>query len=630
MCGIAGILMLDPERSPDARTLAAMVGSIRHRGPDEQAEIVRGPVGLGIARLSIIDPEGSHQPLTSETGDVRVVFNGEIYNYRELRTELEKGGHTFATRGDGEVIVHGYETWGAGVFAKLRGMYAIAIWDERKDRLLLGRDRMGIKPLYVCRTPHAFLFASEAKALFASRMIAPELRPELIDCYLTFRYVPGPDSLFKDVRKVGPGDYHVIDKGKETIERYYTPAFTPKIEIDEEHAAERLDALMVRSIEYHLQSDVPLGVFLSGGLDSGLLTALATEYSDHPLNAFSIGFNRGGMYDETQAAGVVAKRFDAALHAIHMDAEAYMRLLPHAVYSMDEPNADPSAVPMMAISRLARQHVKVVLSGEGADELFGGYRRHYGEPLAARLHVPGSLATLASRVLPVSRSKARGIEAMGIHDVSRRLLFWLTVIPERLRRRLLLESANGDSRALAAVERFAAEARATGELETVDQLFYLDIRNWLVEDLLLKKDKMGMSASIEARVPFLDQDVVAFALRLRPSLKVRGLRGKRVFRHLPEKRLPREIVKRPKIGFAVPLEHWFRDDLAPVLERTLVGPDTFLAPYVSREAVAKMIADHRGGRDLSLELFTLLFLELWGRIYLRDEAPEALTEALLA
>jgi asparagine synthase (glutamine-hydrolysing) len=630
VCGIAGIYDFADSPPPRDAALAAMVASMRHRGPDEQTQTVRGRVGLGISRLAIIDPEGSHQPLVSETGDVTVVFNGEIYNYRELHAALEKEGHAFATRGDGEVIVHGYEQWGTGVFARLRGMFAIALWDAPRRRLVLARDRMGIKPLYLCRTPSSLLFASEAKALFASGMIAPELRPELLDTYLTYRYVPAPDTLFRGVRKVRAGEFHVIEDSGETVERYHVHAFTPKTRIGEAEAAEQLDELLVRSIEYHLQSDVPLGVFLSGGLDSGFLTALASEHVSGTLDTFSVGFDRGGIYDETAAAAVVARRFQTRQHALRMDAATYARMLPEAVYYLDEPMADPSSVPMMAISRLAAEHVKVVLSGEGADELFAGYPRYFGEAFAARLVLPGGLAAWGARTLPLSRSLARGLEGVGLRDVTRRHLFWQTIVGDDMRRRLLLDTARGDGHALAAAERIAAEALAGGDIEAIDRLFYFDLRSWLVEDLLLKKDKMGMSASIEARVPYLDQDVVAFALRLPASLKVRGLKGKRVFRRVLRNRLPEEILKRPKVGFAVPLNQWFRDELSAVLEGALAGPDAFLAPFVSRDGVAGMIARHRAGRDLSLELLALLVLELWGRIYLRGEARGELAERFAA
>lgn len=628
MCGIAGIFAFVDSHAPRDETLSAMVASIRHRGPDEQTWTVRGRLGLGISRLAIIDPAGSHQPLASESRDVVLVFNGEIYNYLELRTELEREGHVFATRGDGEVIVHGYEQWGTAVFARLRGMFAVAIWDEKRRRLVLGRDRMGIKPLYVCRTPSAFLFASEIKALFASGMVSPELRPELIDTYLAFRYVPAPDTLFKGVRKVRPGEFVVVDDTGETTERYHMHVFTPKEKIGEAEAAEELFRLLERSMEYHLQSDVPLGVFLSGGLDSGFLTALASERAAGGLDTFSVGFDRGGIYDETAAAEVVVRRFKTRQHALHMDCASYHRLLPEAVYHLDEPMADPSSVPMMAISRLAAQHVKVVLSGEGADELFAGYPRYFGEMLAGRVPVPGALAAFGARTLPLSRSVARGLEGIGVRDVTRRHLFWQTIVPEHLRRQLLLESARGNGRALAAAEQFATEARETGVVEDIDRLFFFDIRSWLVEDLLLKKDKMGMSASIEARVPYLDQDVVAFALRLPASLKIRGLKGKRVFRRVLQNRLPEEILNHPKVGFAVPLNDWFRGEFSSALEETLTGRHTFLEPYVSRDAITRMIADHRGGRNLALELHSLLVLELWGRIYLRGEAPAELSGKL--
>ncbi|HKW13490.1 MAG TPA: asparagine synthase (glutamine-hydrolyzing) [Candidatus Krumholzibacteria bacterium] len=621
MCGIAGIYAFAEAHPPLEPVLEAMVGCIHHRGPDERKWIARGHAGLGIARLSIIDPEGSHQPLYNESRDVVLVFNGEIYNYLELRATLEQSGHHFATKGDGEVIVHGYEQWGTGVFEKLRGMYAIAIWDERTRQLVLARDRMGIKPLYLCRTPDAFLFASEVKAMLASGKISAELRPELVDCYLTLRYVPAPDTIFRGITKLGVGEFAVVKDGAIAVERYYTPAFGPKLDIDEAEAAERLRALLDRSMDYHLQSDVPLGVFLSGGLDSGFLTAMASAKTSTPLNTFSVGFDRGGIYDETDAAGVVAKKFGTRQHALKMSAADYLEMLPEAVYYMDEPMADPSAVPMMAISRIAREHVKVVLSGEGSDELFGGYPRYQGEMMAgSALLPPQSLARSLARALPLSRSRARGIEGIAIRDVAHRHLFWETVIPERTRHALLADGArNGAGHALDTIRRVEAEALATGDIDAADRLYFLDLRTWLVEDLLLKKDKMGMSASIEARVPFLDQDVVSFALRLPAALKVRGLKGKRVFRRVISAYLPEEILNRPKVGFAVPLNDWFRHEMADTIRGVLLERDAFSAPYLRRAGIEAMLEDHQRGRDRSLELLTLIMFELWGRIHVRGE-----------
>jgi asparagine synthase (glutamine-hydrolysing) len=631
MCGIAGILAFSNERPPQERGLANMVSAMRHRGPDEQAFVMRPRVGLGISRLAIIDPAGSHQPLSNENADVYVVFNGEIYNYKELRTTLETAGHQFATKGDGEVIVHGYEQWGAGVFARLRGMFAIALWDERNDCLVLARDRMGVKPLYVSRTPTHLLFASEVKAMFASGEVDPVLRSELMDCYLAFRYVPAPDTLFRGVRKVRPGEYWIVTADKETIETYHRHELGPKDDATEEAAVDRLHALFSRSVEYRLQSDVPLGLFLSGGLDSGFLVALARDKTAGRLDTFSIGFNRGGIYDETAAAEVVARRFETVQHSMHMDHRAFISMLPRAVYHMDEPMADPSAVPMMALSRLASEHVKVVLSGEGGDELFAGYGRYVGEAFAARFRIPQAAAGAAARVLSrtLSRSLVRGIEGIGIRDESRRHLFWQAIVPDHLRRGLIPAAIGRDgASALSVVERFAAESRGTGAVDALDRLFFFDLRSWLVEDLLLKKDKMGMSASIEARVPYLDQDVVAFSLRLPSALKVRGLKGKYVFRRVVAKHLPEEILSRPKVGFAVPLCDWFRRELRRMLHDSLAGSDTFLAEHLDTGHVAKMIGIHSGGVDLSLALFSLLVLELWGRIFLRGEHPEELSEQL--
>jgi asparagine synthase (glutamine-hydrolysing) len=622
MCGIAGILFKHERNQPLDAILEPMVASIRHRGPDEQHWIARGRAGLGIARLSIIDPEGSHQPLYNEARDVALVFNGEIYNYLELRTALEQNGHRFATRGDGEVIVHGYEQWGTGVFEKLRGMFAIAIWDERAHWLVLARDRMGIKPLYLCRTGDAFLFASEVKALFASGRIGAELRPELLDCYLAFRYVPAPESLFRGVTKLGVGEFMVVEEGgSESIQRYYTPSFTPKLQLDEAEAARQLRELLEKSMDYHLQSDVPLGVFLSGGLDSGFLTAMARAKSSAPLNTFSVGFDRGGIYDETSAAAVAAKKFGTIQHSLRMNAADYLGMLPDAVYYMDEPMADPSSVPMMAISRIAREHVKVVLSGEGSDELFGGYARYQGEMMASRMTPPQVLGRVLARSLPLSRSRARGVEGIAIHDPARRHLFWETIIPEGTRAALLADGVrNGTNHALEIIQRIEAEALATGDIDAVDRLYFLDLRTWLVEDLLLKKDKMGMSASIEARVPFLDQDVVAFALRLPGALKVRGFKGKRVFRRVISGYLPEEILNRPKVGFAVPLNDWFRHEMAHSIRSVLLDKNAFVAPYLQRPGIEQLFASHHHGKDRSLELLTLLVLELWGRIHLRGEA----------
>jgi asparagine synthase (glutamine-hydrolysing) len=626
MCGIAGIYQNDPAAAADGIALSVMVETMRHRGPDEQRHVLRGRVGLGISRLAVIDPAGSHQPISNENDTVLMVFNGEIYNYRELRTSLEASGHRFSTIGDGEVIVHGYEQWGTGVFERLRGMFGIAIWDQGNDRLVLARDRLGIKPLYISRDGSRLMFASEVKALVAAGLPV-RFRPETLDCYLAFRYVPAPDTVFEGVQKLRAGHFLVVDRGGERIERFHTLRLRPKSRISEEEAASQLFDLLQRSVRYRLQSDVPVGAFLSGGLDSGFLVALARELSPGRLDTFTIGFNRGGIYDETAAAAVVSRRFSTEQHSVLMNHIDFIARLPAGVRAMDEPMADPSSVPMMALSELAAQFVTVVLSGEGGDELFAGYPRYVGEAVAGRFPWPERAAGFLSRVLRrrLSRSLRRGIQGVAIRDRARRHLFWQEIITTDRRRRLLHATAPGELDPLRVI------AEITGELDDgddLDRLFYFDLRAWLAEDLLLKKDKMGMSASIEARVPYLDQDVVDFALRLPHSAKIRGPRGKRVLRTLLSKHMPPEILRRPKIGFAVPLGPWFRHELRDVVRTTLTEQQAFIREYLEPSAVSEMLRAHESGEDLSLPLYSLLVLELWGRIFVQGHPVDALSDRL--
>jgi asparagine synthase (glutamine-hydrolysing) len=629
VCGIAGIFAFNPSGEFDEQVLRDMVERIRHRGPDDSAVLHRGRVGVGISRLAIIDPAGSQQPIFNEDGSVFMVFNGEIYNYKQLRSQLETAGHRFVTKGDGESVVHGYEEWGTGVFERLRGMFAVAIYDENRRHLLLARDRIGIKPLYLHNDGNRLVFASEIKAMLEAGVDA-RFRRGALDCYLAFRYVPAPDTIFDGVRKLPPGEFLVVDESGETRGCFHTVSLRPKHAVSESEASEHLFQLLNRSVEYRLQSDVPLGVFLSGGLDSGFLVALARTHTREDLDTFSIGFNRAGIFDETEAAGVVARRFSTIQHSIKMDHAEFVARLPSAVYHMDEPMADPSSVPMQALSELAGRYVKVVLSGEGGDELFAGYGRYVGESIASRYSWPEKPSRWLAHSLRrrLSRTIRRGIEGIGIGDRNRRHLFWEEIVYGGQRRRLLGPAA---SAATDEIDPLAAIVSTSNELDAgddLDHLFHYDIKRWLVEDLLLKKDKMGMSASIEARVPYLDQDVVEYAIKLPSSLKIRGRRRKYIFRRLLSEHLPRDILERPKVGFAVPLESWFRHELSEVLRSQLTGKDAFVNDVLDAVAVEELLDAHAAGEDLSLALYTLLVLELWGRIYLRAESAEDLSSEL--
>lgn len=610
-----------------------MVEQMAHRGPDDRTAVVMGRVGLGMSRLAIIDPSGSRQPITNETGDIQFIFNGEIYNYRELREELRALGHTFATNGDGEAVVHGYEEWGEAVLGKLNGMFALALWDARAGTLLLARDRIGIKPLYYVKTRGMILFASEIKALLASGLIAPEVNREMLDTYLTFRYVPAPRTFFKEIKKLQPGEYLILSGREASARSFYSLRFLPKHDLSEEEIRSELRQRIDASIAFRLRSDAPLGVFLSGGLDSGYILATVREHVSGELNSYTVGFDRGGRYNEIGASRVMSRRYGTIPNELEMNYRSYIEALPRAVHFMEEPMADPSSVPMMELSRMARQRVRVILSGEGGDELFSGYPRYQGESLAATPRLPVALVARAARVLApmVSRSLRRGLDGLAVRDGASRHLLWETIISPAIRAELL-GSASGSPLASAAtplgmIENAVRDCDSTDER---DRLTEVDIRLWLVEDLLLKKDKMGMSASIEARVPYLDHGLVDFACRLHPRMKVRRLTGKYIFKQLLKESLPPEILNRPKIGFAVPLAEWFRQELQWTVTHILHDDNRFLKEYLSRDAIRLLLHRHFAGQDLSLELFSLLVLELWGRMFILGQSPQALSEEVTA
>jgi asparagine synthase (glutamine-hydrolysing) len=628
MCGIAGFYAYTDAGALSKSDLDNMVATMDHRGPDDRTAVIMGRIGLGMSRLAIIDPAGSNQPIKNEAGDMWFIFNGEIYNYRELRVELIALGHTFTTHGDGEVVVHGYEEWGDSVFDKLNGMFALALLNTRTNSLLLARDRIGIKPLYYFKDADRFVFASEVKALLASRMVTASVNDAVLESYLTFRYVPAPHTMFSGVRKLNPGEFIVLKNGGEKMNSFYSLGFLPKHELSEEEIQNELRDRIDESISFRLRSDAPLGVFLSGGLDSGFILDTVRKHVTGELNSYTVGFDRGGKYNEIGASRVMSKRYGTIPNELEMDYRCYIEALPRAVYFMEEPMADPSSVPMMELSTLAKQRVRVILSGEGGDELFSGYPRYIGESLAT---LPGFLPTLGSLAgrffRPfLSRSLQRGLNGLGVRNGPRRHLLWETIISPDLRRRLLTGNRPADS--MNPLDIIEQAARRCDSSDEQDRLTNVDIRLWLVEDLLLKKDKMGMSASIEARVPYLDHGVVDFACRLDPRMKVRNLTGKYIFKQLLKRSLPAEILNRPKVGFAVPLNDWFREELSGCVKHILCDNNKFLQEYLSQDGLRHLVDRHRSGRDLSLELFTLIFLELWGRIFILGESHQELSKEI--
>jgi asparagine synthase (glutamine-hydrolysing) len=612
MCGIAGLAALDGT-AVDPGPLPAMCDALHHRGPDDGGLWSGGPVALGNRRLSIIDLAGGHQPMASEDGAVVVVQNGEIYNHAALHAELARRGHTFVTRSDTEVLVHGYEEWGEGLLERLRGMFAIAVWDAREQRLLLARDRFGIKPLYFTEKrshPPVLGFASELKAL--RRLgLREEIDLDALEAYLAFNAIPAPLTIFTDVRKLGPGELLSFRPGAGAPEvRQWCrplPARADALRGESEEAlAEELRERLRDSVRAHLVADVPVGVFLSGGVDSGALTALAAEETPGRVSTFSIGFEEQS-FDELGLARLVAQRYGTDHHELVLRVDA-AQLLGEIVAAFDEPFADSSALPTYLVSRLASEHVKVALSGEGGDELFGGYYTYVANLLAPRLAPLARVARPFVERLPSSSRRVsldykarRFVRAAHLPAVQRHHGFKEILSPEL--RTALLDGRRGAD----PLEPWHEHWAATAGSEELARLQELDLNLSLPTDLLTKTDRASMAHSLEARVPFLDTEVSDLALALPTRMKVRGRRKKVLLRRAVAPLLPAEVVNGAKRGFSIPAAAWLRGELEPFAREVLHG-----AQLVDRDVALRLLDEHVARRDdHSRPLWGLLSLELW-------------------
>jgi asparagine synthase (glutamine-hydrolysing) len=604
MCGICGTASTrgtaDPER------LAAMSATLVHRGPDSDGAFVDGPVGLAARRLSIIDLDTGDQPIASEDGAVVVVQNGEIYNYEELTYELVRAGHRFRTHGDTEVLVHAYEQWGTSFAERLRGMFAIAIWDARERRLVLARDRYGIKPLYYRIDGEEVVFASELRALPQN-----DIDLDALAGFLAFNSVPAPFSVFRGTRKLPPG-HVLVWNGSAELRRFARPAPTPDTRSEEEaELVEELRARLRDSVRAHLVSDVPVGVLLSGGVDSCTLAALAAEETDGPLRTFSIGFEERS-FDELADARLVAERYGTTHRELVLRPNAAL-LLPALADAFDEPFADSSALPTYLVSQLAAQDVKVALSGEGGDELFGGYYTYAADLLAERLGSAASLLAPLVERMPTSTRKAsidyrakRFVRAAHLPALERHH-GWKEIFSADARAELTGHSSTFDPVDLLRV-RFAE----TDGAELLARLQDVDLGTYLVDDLLVKTDRASMAHSLEARVPFLDSVVTGFALALPTRHKVRGLSKKRLLRKAAEPLLPARIVHGRKRGFSIPAAAWLAGELEPFARDTLSADVLRRQGFFRHEPVRRLIDEHVGGkRDWSRQLWGLLAFTLW-------------------
>ena len=618
MCGICGIA--SPAGTPDPERLAAMSAALVHRGPDSAGEHLDGPVALAARRLSIIDLAGGDQPIASEDGACVVVQNGEIYNFPELRRELERAGHAFRTNSDTEAIVHLYEEHGLDFARRLRGMFAVAIWDARARRLVLARDRYGIKPLYYRHVDGELAFASELRALPRG-----EIDLDALEAFLAFNSVPAPYSIFRDVRKLPAGHTLVWEDGRVTIDRFARPAPVELGDLREDDEAELVEELRARlreSVRAHLLADVPVGVLLSGGVDSAALAAFAAQESSDRVRTFTIGFEERS-FDERDDARRVAERYDTDHHELLVRPDPTI-LLPALADAFDEPFADSSALPTYLVSELAAEHVKVALSGEGGDELFGGYYTYAADLLADRFAPLARLARPAVERLPTSTSKAsfdykakRFVRAAHLPPLERHH-GWKEIFSPDARADL-----TGRRSAFDPVDVYRARYDETAGADGLARLQDVDFGIYLVDDLLVKTDRASMAHSLEARVPFLDPAVTNLAFALPARHKVRGLSKKVLLRKAVAPLLPREVVHGRKRGFSIPAAAWLRGDLEPFARETLSAGTLRRQGFFRPETVSRLIDDHVAGvEDQSRRLWGLLAFTLWYERHVESEPPQ--------
>ena len=618
MCGICGLAALDGG-AIDTAPLAAMSAALAHRGPDDAAAVTDGPVALAARRLAIIDLEGGRQPVASEDGRVHGALNGEILNHAELRADLRRRGHRFASRCDTEVLVHLYEDRGERMLDALRGMFAIAIWDARERRLLLARDRFGIKPLYWRAAGGVLAFGSELKALRVLPGFRGELDPDAVEAYFTFNSIPSPLTIFRGARKLEPGTLLSWRPGRAPeTRRWCRPAPVHARDVrdeDERELAAELADRLRDSVRAHLVSDVPVGIWLSGGVDSGLLATLAAQESRERLRTFSIGFQERS-FDELDRARLVAGRLGADHHEAILAPED-AATLPLIAAAFDEPYADSSALPAFAVARLTRTQVKVALSGEGGDELFGGYHTYAADLLAPRLAVVARLARPLVERLPSSSRRVsldyrarRFVRAAQLPPLERHH-GWKEILSPDLRAQLLAPLHDGRAPA-DPVDRLRARYAQTAGAEPLARLQDADLDPYLADDLLTKTDRMSMAHSVEVRVPFLDPVVAELALALPTSAKVRGLAKKRLLRAVAATLLPREIARGAKRGFSIPMAAWLRGELLS-MARDLLAPDALRRGGVLDPApVTRLLDEHVARRDdHSRALWGMLCFVLW-------------------
>jgi asparagine synthase (glutamine-hydrolysing) len=628
MCGIAGRFNFDPLQPVDRNVLESMTDAIAHRGPDAAGYHVARGIGLGHRRLSIIDLSTGDQPLCNEDGTVWTVFNGEIYNFAEVRAELVTRGHRFRTGSDTEVIVHGYEEWGERAVDRFRGMFAFAIWDARARRLVLVRDRLGVKPLYYAELPgKGIVFGSELKSLVEDPDVPRDWRPDALDAYLTLLYIPAPMTVYRGVYKLPPAHVLVAEKNSVRTFRYWDLAFDGRGDAArEEEYVEQLDGLLRESVALRQISDVPLGAFLSGGIDSTAVVAYMVETSPRPPVTISVGFDHAA-YDELAHARVVAEHLGCEFHerTVTPDIAA---LLPKLAWHFDEPFADSSAVPTYYVSKAARELVTVALSGDGGDELWAGYSRHRVERWEQRMRTALGPARAAAswlgRALPLSVKGARALRHLAYEPEHGYALKHAYGMFEPDAKSRLYSGDFADATADAdAFAMFRDVYRRCTSTDPLDRALYTDVHTYMVDDILTKVDRMSMAVSLEAREPLLDHKLLEFAASVPASLKLRDGRSKYLLRKVIGRRVPAAVVERRKHGFEAPIGEWLRGPLAPLADSLLTDGRLRDRGVFNDREVTRLWTEHRTGRaDHRHRLWQLIMLELWFRQFIDRAAAE--------
>jgi asparagine synthase (glutamine-hydrolysing) len=625
MCGICGIVNLIESDPVDRMTIERMTDALAHRGPDDAGYFVKGQAGLGHRRLSIIDLSGGKQPMFNEDRSAAIVFNGEIYNYRDLAAVLTSAGHTFKTRSDTETILHAYEEYGDDCVHQFRGMFGFAIWDQRKRRLLLARDRLGVKPVYYYRNGRFLAFASEIKSLLEIPSIPREVDPEALDLYLSLRYVPGPRTMFKNIFRLQPGHILVADGSGVRTSKYWDIDYSDQEPRSPEYLLGRFRELLEESVRLRLLAEVPLGVFLSGGLDSSaILATMSRAAGGEKVKTFSIGYPASGGEEESanefEYARVAAGAFASDHHEYRLNATDFAEFVPELVRYLDEPLADPTCIPLYFISKLARQHITVVLSGEGADEILAGYGI-YGRMLALDRIYAGSgpfsrLAPWIARLTP-SEKLGHYVRMCG-QPLETRYQGVTRGFSAEGKLRLVggnrVKQSDGRLQ-----EIFGGYFKTVEKASPLDRMLYVDAKVWLPDDLLIKADKMTMANGIELRVPFLDHKLVEFAATLPYAAKVHGKGGKTLLRTAMRGVLPDAIIDRPKKGFPIPIGSWLRTSLRQFTRDYLLARDSASSRYVDRQETARLVREHeQGAVDRSQEIWTLLVFEFWHRHFIEN------------